>query len=230
MKSKTFSISIRVMSILLCMCMLLPMFTSCGFFESIFPPPQDDDPGSVTTPAETTTDKGPDDTPPGGDTETTYYKVSFAIALEEYKNRITLPEAKLYKEGTQIQYLPTPAVKDLLFMGWYYDAAMTRAVELTDTVNSDLVLYAKVVDTSEDISVIEGVYYHTVYDVEPSYTFSIKANNIEDVKNGLSLANISSAGSPLVLDEDYTIADNGDGTFKVTVAYKAGNGSLARSR
>ena len=209
----------RIMSIILCLCMLVPMFAACGKKSQ----PQQDANGGIFTPSDpigTTENNKPGTIP--GDTETTYYKVSFAIALEEYKNRVTLPNDKLYKEGTEIQYLPTPAVRDMLFMGWYYDAAMTKPVALTDKVNSDLVLYAKVVDTSGDISVVEGVYYHTVYDVDVDYTFYVKANSAEDVENYLSIANISSAGASLALGQDYTIANNGDGTFKVTVAYKSG--------
>ena len=64
-------------------------------------------------------------------------------------------------------------------MGWYYDAAMTQPVSLTDKVNSDLMLYAKVVDTSNDISVVEGVYRKTLQN--PSeHTYQRKPNSSED--------------------------------------------------
>ncbi|MBO7273980.1 MAG: InlB B-repeat-containing protein, partial [Clostridia bacterium] len=210
------SIFTRLLCALLCICMLLPLLASCGI--------EWDDPDY--TPGGNTPGGSGGNTPggdtPGGDTETTYYKVSFAVALEEYKSRVTLPQEKLYKAGTEIQYLPTPAVRDMLFMGWYYDAAMTRPVALTDKVNGDLVLYAKVVDTSGDIAVIEGVYYHTVYDVEANYIFSLKADNIEQVTGYLSIVNISSAGEPLVYGEDYTVTKSGEGIFDVAVSYKPG--------
>jgi hypothetical protein len=153
--------------------MLTTSLSSCGVWDAvvdIFTPddPDSDTPGADKPGGDTPgTDKPGGDTPggdtpggdtPGGDTETTYYKVSFAVAIEEYKNRVTLPKEKLYEAGTEIQYLPTPVVKDMLFMGWYYDATMTQPVALTDKVNSDLMLYAKVVDTANDISVVEGVY------------------------------------------------------------------------
>lgn len=227
----------KLICMFLCLCLLLPMFSSC--FESCSDDPTDDssdnggneptpevpggedpapdDPGSGDTPSD---DPTPDE--PGGDTQTTYYKVSFAVAIEEYKNRVTLPEEKLYKAGTEIQYLPTPAVRDLLFVGWYYDAAMTKPVSLTDKVSSDIMLYAKVVDTADDISVVEGVYYHTAYDVNTDYVFSLKADSIDEVKTNLGIVNVSSAGAPLTLGEDYTVADNGNGSFSVSVAYKPG--------
>ena len=210
----------KILSMLICMCMLTTTLASCAFLDAIVDIFTPDDSGS-NNPGGSGENKPGGDTP-GGDTETTYYKVSFAVALEEYKSRVTLPEDKLYKEGTEIQYLPTPAVRDLLFMGWYYDAAMTEPVNLTDKVNSDLMLYAKVVDTSEDISVVEGVYYHTVYDVDVDYVFSVKAESIAAVETALSIVNISSAGALLALGTDYTITDNGDGSFTVDVNYKAG--------
>ena len=211
---------------LVCMCMLTTTLASCAFLDAIVDIFTPDDSGSNNPGGDSGGNTPGGDTPggdtPGGDTETTYYKVSFAVALEEYKSRVSLPEDKLYKEGTEIQYLPTPAVKDLLFMGWYYDAAMTAPVNLTDKVNSDLMLYAKVVDTSEDISVVEGVYYHTAYDVDVDYVFSVKAESLADLEAALSVENISSAGVLLTPGTDYTITDNGDGSFTVDVNYKAG--------
>ena len=226
MKSRNGKLIARIICMILCVCMVTTTLASCSFWDSIFGTSTPDDSGSNdnqggNTPGGDNPGEDSGNTP-GGETETTYHKVQFAVAIEEYKSRVTLPEEKLYKDGTEIQYLPTPAVRDLLFMGWYYDALMTRPVELTDKVSSDLMLYAKVVDTSNDISVIEGVYYHTAYGVETDYTFSVRANSMEEVRGALSLVNISSAGAALVLDEDYNIKDGGDGTYKVCVNYKAG--------
>ena len=222
MKQRTGKVFIRIVCMLLCLCMLAPAFASCvSKDDPQVTPPGGDVPGT-DTPGDTPGGDNLDNETPGGDTETTYYKVSFAVAVEEYKNRVTLPKQKLYAQGTEIQYLPTPTVRDLLFMGWYYDAAMTQPVALTDKVNSDLMLYAKVADTSEDIVALEGIYYHTAHDVASDYEFSVKSADAENVKTYLSIINISSAGDPLVLDEDYAISDNGDGTFKVRVKYKAG--------
>ena len=207
MKKQIFT---RVVCMILCICMLLPTFASCfgkkdesagegtgeGSGGGNNVTPGDGDSGNN----EGGGNSGGESS--GGETETTYYKVNFAVALEEYKNRVTLPEEKLYKEGTEIQYLPTPAVRELLFMGWYYDAAMTKPVALTDKVNSDLILYAKVVDTSEDISVVDGVYYHTAYDVEADYTFALKADSLEIAKANIIIENISSAGTSLTLGTD----------------------------
>ena len=215
MTKRKISIFARMLCLILCISMLATTLSSCGLWDRVVDFFTPDNQGTVVP-------EGPGTETPPSDTETTYYKVSFAVAIEEYKSRVTLPEDKLYKEGTEIQYLPTPAVRDLLFMGWYYDAAMTKAVELTDKVNSDLMLYAKLVDTSGDIDVVEGVYYHTVYDVADDYVFSIKADSIEDVRTSLNIECVSSAGALLVEGEDYNIVDMGDGIFEIRVGYKAG--------
>ena len=229
MRQGKFRIFTRIVCLLLCLCMLTSTLASCAWWgdESGKDTPGGNVPGGDVPGGDTPGGDIPGgDTPggdtPGGDTETTYYKVSFAVALEEFKSRVTLPNDKLYEAGTEIQYLPTPGVRDLLFMGWYYNAAMTQEVALTDKVNSDLMLYAKLVDTSSDIEVVEGVYYHTVYDVESDYTFLVKADSLSTVQNNITVENISSAGKLLELDTDYTISDAGDGRYRVSVDYKPG--------
>ena len=128
MKVKKPSTLIKIICAVLILGILVTTLYACGLLDAIFGTGHPDDDGTVTTAPPVTTTPPSSDTP-GGDTETTYHKVSFAVAVEDYKSRVTLPKEKLYKEGTEIQYLPTPGVKDLLFMGWYYDAAMTRPVE-----------------------------------------------------------------------------------------------------
>ena len=177
---------------------------------------------TTEAPAVTETEATTEETTSGGSTETVYYKVSFAVALEEYKDRVTLPNEKLYKAGTVIEFLPTPALKDMLFMGWYYDAAMTREVKLTDTVDADVTLYAKVVDTSEDIVAVDSVYYHTAFDVPADFIFSVKADSLDDVRAGLGIVCISSGSASLAEGEDYVITDKGDGIFEISAKYKAG--------
>ena len=228
MKQTSGKLFTKIMCMILCLCMLTTSLASCGVLDAVTPDdsggdtPGGDTPGGDTPGGDIPGGDTPGGDTPGGDTETTYYKVSFAVALEEFKSRVTLPNDKLYEAGTEIQYLPTPGVRDLLFMGWYYNAAMTQEVALTDKVNSDLMLYAKLVDTSSDIEVVEGVYYHTVYDVESDYTFLVRADSLSTVQNNITVENISSAGTLLALDTDYTISDAGDGRYRVSVDYKPG--------
>ena len=134
MKQRTGKIFTRIACMVICLCMLTTTLASCAFWDAIVDIFTPDDSGSGgsggssgggssggDTPG---TDVPGGDTPggevtPGGDTQTTYYKVNFAVALEEYKDRVTLPAEKLYEAGTEIQYLPTPGVRDMLFMGWF---------------------------------------------------------------------------------------------------------------
>lgn len=45
--------------------------------------------------------------------------------------------------GTRISSLSTPTVEGKVFLGWYYDSALTRMAGTNDTVNQDMTLYAK---------------------------------------------------------------------------------------
>jgi len=55
-------------------------------------------------------------------------------------------ETRSAQIGTLIEDLPVPYVPQKLFLGWYYDSALTEMVESTDTVTDDLHLYAKYID------------------------------------------------------------------------------------
>ena len=45
--------------------------------------------------------------------------------------------------GTRISSLSTPTVEGKVFLGWYYDSALTRAAGTNDTVNGNTTLYAQ---------------------------------------------------------------------------------------
>ena len=87
-------------------------------------------------------DKKPEEQKPsgggssGGTTVTTYYTVSFEV--EGAPMSPATVEA-----GTRISSLSTPTVEGKVFLGWYYDSALTRAAGTNDTVNQDMTLYAK---------------------------------------------------------------------------------------
>ena len=72
----------------------------------------------------------------GGTTTTTYYTVSFEV------EGAPMPPATV-AAGTRISSLSTPTVEGKVFLGWYYDSALTRAAGTNDTVNGDTTLYAK---------------------------------------------------------------------------------------
>ena len=72
----------------------------------------------------------------GGTTVTTHYEVSFVV------EGASMPKSTV-AAGTRISSLSTPTVEGKVFLGWYYDSALTRAVGTNDTVNQDTTLYAK---------------------------------------------------------------------------------------
>ena len=78
-----------------------------------------------------------------GDTKTTYYEVSFALGEKVSQGEVTLPNRATYPAGTKISSIPTPSQQDGVFLGWYYDAAMTRLVGADATVDRSMTLYAK---------------------------------------------------------------------------------------
>ena len=94
----------RIVCIILCLCMLIPMLASCSGKDASpdVSAPSGDTPGGDTPGGDTPGGNTPGgDTPggdtPGGDTETTYYKVSFATAIEEYKNRVSESQICIYR-------------------------------------------------------------------------------------------------------------------------------------
>lgn len=72
----------------------------------------------------------------GGTTVTTHYEVSFVV------EGASMPKSTV-AAGTRISSLSTPTVESKVFLGWYYDSALTRAAGTNDTVNGNTTLYAK---------------------------------------------------------------------------------------
>lgn len=72
----------------------------------------------------------------GGTTVTTYYTVSFEVEGAPMSPATVAA-------GTRISSLSTPTVEGKVFLGWYYDSALTRMAGTNDTVNQDMTLYAK---------------------------------------------------------------------------------------
>lgn len=80
----------------------------------------------------------------GDTTVTTYYMVTFALGTNQ--TGMTLPNPGMYPANTQIGALPTPtaAGAEKVFLGWYYDAAMSSPAKESDVLTRDVTLYAKV--------------------------------------------------------------------------------------
>lgn len=108
-----------------------------------------------------------------GGSATTSYLVEFALGDNGTDTAISMPESKTYPAGTPISQLPTPVKAGMVFLGWYYDKALTKGAEAADTVDRSMTLYAKVA-AGEEVSAIETPNYVTKDGVSAGkYTFAL---------------------------------------------------------
>lgn len=108
-----------------------------------------------------------------GGSATTSYLVEFALGDNGTDTAISMPESKTYPAGTPISQLPTPVKAGMVFLGWYYDKALTKGAEAADTVERSMTLYAKVA-AGEEVSAIETPNYVTKDGVSAGeYTFTL---------------------------------------------------------
>lgn len=108
-----------------------------------------------------------------GGSATTSYLVEFALGDNGPDTAISMPESKTYPAGTPISQLPTPVKAGMVFLGWYYDKALTKGAEAADTVDRSMTLYAKVA-AGEEVSAIETPNYVTKDNISAGkYTFAL---------------------------------------------------------
>lgn len=124
-----------------------------------------------------------------GGSATTSYLVEFALGDNGTDTAISMPESKTYPAGTPISQLPTPVKAGMVFLGWYYDKALTKGAEAADTVDRSMTLYAKVA-AGEEVSAIETPNYVTKDGVSAGkYTFAL--TGVEDAKDAFKFVNIT---------------------------------------
>lgn len=124
-----------------------------------------------------------------GGSATTSYLVEFALGDNGPDTAISMPESKTYPAGTPISQLPTPVKAGMVFLGWYYDKALTKGAEAADTVDRSMTLYAKVA-AGEEVSAIETPNYVTKDGVSAGkYTFAL--TGVEDAKDAFKFVNIT---------------------------------------
>lgn len=127
-----------------------------------------------------------------GGSATTSYLVEFALGDNGPDTAISMPESKTYPAGTPISQLPTPVKAGMVFLGWYYDKALTKGAEAADTVDRSMTLYAKVA-AGEEVSAIETPNYVTKDGVSAGkYTFALTGvTNAKDAKGAFKFVNIT---------------------------------------
>lgn len=127
-----------------------------------------------------------------GGSATTSYLVEFALGDNDTDTAISMPESKTYPAGTPISQLPTPVKAGMVFLGWYYDKALTKGAEAADTVDRSMTLYAKVA-AGEEVSAIETPNYVTKDKVPAGkYTFALTGvEDAKDAKDAFKFVNIT---------------------------------------
>ena len=124
-----------------------------------------------------------------GGSATTSYLVEFALGDNGTDTAISMPESKTYPAGTPISQLPTPVKAGMVFLGWYYDKALTKGAEAADTVDRSMTLYAKVA-AGEEVSAIETPNYVTKDGVSAGkYTFAL--TGVENADGAFKFVNIT---------------------------------------
>ena len=124
-----------------------------------------------------------------GGSATTSYLVEFALGDNGTDTTISMPESKTYPAGTPISQLPTPVKAGMVFLGWYYDKALTKGAEAADTVDRSMTLYAKVA-AGEEVSAIETPNYVTKDNISAGkYTFAL--TGVENADGAFKFVNIT---------------------------------------
>lgn len=177
-------------------------------------------PDNEPTTGDITTEKAPDNEPTtdgGIVAKSNYYLVKFGYpdSMTEADKAVTYyPNEQLVPAGELVYILPTPTREGYTFSGWYYDSDLSMVVAIDDVVNENMTLYPKMVPAEEAEADLLGdgsINYVSAIDVGTDYRVTVKAPSAEAVKEGLSIIAVSDGNVTV----DFTVADNGDGTFTV---------------
>lgn len=144
-----------------------------------------------------------------------YRKVTFAYPdnmSEEDKKATILPESQLVDSGELVYSMPLPTRDGYVFAGWYYDSDLALLAGTDDVVKKNITLYPKMVKSTDPIAAKEGsLNYVSALDAETSHKITVKAPNLESVKNGVLFTSITDGN----ITVPFTVDDNGDGTYTV---------------
>ena len=137
----------------------------------------------------------------GGTSQTTYYEVQFALGSGQPD--ISLPTPQTAAKDTLISSLPTPAKAGVIFLGWYYDAELTRGVETGDTVTKNMTLYAKTA-AGEEVQSMETPNYVTRTELQAgTYFFDmVGVTGDSNIKAAVKFINITGGNMAV----DYTVS------------------------
>ena len=149
---------------------------------------------------------------------TRYYEVKFELGESQNVQGVTMPATKTYRSGTKVEQLPTPYARGQVFLGWYYDAALTDRAASSDTIRSNLTLYAQMA-AIEDVPFLETPSYCTKTDVGTNFTFQVKAASVQAVRDALTVIQISANNTEVT---DLTITGSA-GLYTVSGGWAEGH-------
>jgi len=133
-----------------------------------------------------------------GTASTVYHEVSFALPAcdgEAEAERTSLPGTVMVPDGTQVDALSTPSRLNCVFAGWYYDAALENMVEDGALVESDLTLYPRFVQRTDEENWFD-VGYVAVRDVPADYAVTLVSYGLTPVEIAdiITVTNINAGG------------------------------------
>jgi len=143
-----------------------------------------------------------------GGGSTVYYKVTLTAGEES--------ASKLYSAGTLLSTMPVPVQENgKVFLGWYYDSALSSMVTSTETLSGDLILYAKF---AEAVSLAEKdqLNFVTRQDVDENFTIRMKADSIPVSGKDFIFRNIT----------DPSVTNGADGVEQERVSVTGSAGSF----
>lgn len=110
--------------------------------------------------------------------------------------------------GTKLGNLPIPYKENSIFEGWCYDEALTSLVSTNDTLDKDITLYARYIETAP-LQEEETPRFAVSLDKGPNFTIKVistQSMSSSEVKSGITAKNLNS-----VTQTDF-INVNGSGT------------------
>lgn len=165
--------------------------------------------GGGTTPGGNT----PGGNTPGGDTETTFHQVQFQAGREQ--GEMELPDTRAYAAGTRIDHLPTAFGVGRVFLGWYYDEAMTQPAAGADTLTKNVTLYARMADLEGGVPFLETPAYLTAVDVSTDFVLKLQMNGAPS--SDLTITDLTAGNATAA----FTVG--ADGTVTVTGGWIPGH-------
>ena len=121
---------------------------------------------------------------------------------------------KIVLEGTLISSLATPYWAEHIFLGWYYDPALTQLVGSEDKVTNHLTLYAGWLEQAP-LDALDTVNFASAVDADPNFTIQVLANDpemtAEDVLAAIQAQDLSNPDA-----KDIIVVTGSDGSFTIS--------------